>query len=591
MVKARKKASRKSPAPTTTAASPPPRDNTMSLLPRNSNDKDDDVNGKNHKRGHHHGTFQWTPHQFLHSTRKILNIVQKIIGILTSTTLTVLAMLFIIASELFVSHDKELQSRMGKLGVTYLFIGKPLLSTLMVCCGNNYLQQQQTENNTVANAIDVGGNWHERIIAASFLLSIVCTQFPKALSALVASCAVFAFGLASRQTVSQHNNIHASTVDIIGETTNSSSLSSSITARSKSMSNPFKRIWYHANIKERATIGTLAVVLSLLLENFLIWVVSATYSPGITGSPDALQDNGRLVLESLVMKLLNVDNNQLAKRSLQKLRDALNVQWALVAGFGGALVCLELQLGGSNGNQKRKVHLRTLSGLALHALMTLASARLIRTISFVLTVLPSQVPNCYRRHFPYPPPDTWKEWLMVGFLPNSRGGCNDLILSGHATVTSTLGCAATSVASNTKFSLAVWTLVALDYSIEAYQGLHYSVDMWLGCIVTCLLWQLTKPLEVEGEWEQVQKSKMTKVGNRGHILSPVPPLDAAVVAMYAFPASLGFVILTMVPEAVVNYFLVGYAVWAGGILVKWGQTNFSQHILLCLLVVTLGAYL
>merc|ERR1711957_272909 len=112
---------------------------------------------------------------------------------------------------------------------------------------------------------------------------------------------------------------------------------------------------------------------------------------------------------------------------------------------------------------------------------------------------------------------------MVGFLPSSRGGCNDLILSGHAIVTSTLGCAFTSTASNASFSIAAWTLIALDYSIEAYQGMHYSVDMWLGCIVTCLLWQLTKPLEDVAESEHIQIESAQKV----------PPLDVKIIGMYA----------------------------------------------------------
>merc|ERR1711957_978124 len=119
---------------------------------------------------------------------------------------------------------------------------------------------------------------------------------------------------------------------------------------------------------------------------------------------------------------------------------------------------------------------------------------------------------------------------MVGFLPSSRGGCNDLILSGHAIVTSTLGCAFTSTASNASFSIAAWTLIALDYSIEAYQGMHYSVDMWLGCIVTCLLWQLTKPLEFVAEGEQIQNGSPKKA----------PPLNAKTVLMYALPASLAY---------------------------------------------------
>ncbi|KAL7447646.1 hypothetical protein ACHAWC_001588, partial [Mediolabrus comicus] len=349
-------------------------------------------------------------------------------------------------------------------------------------------------------------------------------------------------------------------------------------------SNILVKFWSRLNLKERAAVGTLAVVVSLLTENFLIWVVSATYQPGIVGSPTPLQDNGRIVLESLAKKLWNVEESWMAKRPLQSIRDILNVQYALVAALGASFVCLELQLGG------KKTSHRSLAGLALHALMTLASARLIRTISFVLTVLPSQVPNCYRRHFP-PPPDNWKDWILVGMLPSSRGGCNDLILSGHATVTSTIACASTSVSSDMSFSVAVWTLIALDYSIEAYQGLHYSVDMFLGGIVTCLLWHLTAPLENEGELEQMHKKEQSrKKGGDGDI-ALVPPLDATVVAMYASPAILAFFILAVFPEASVNYFAILYSVVAGIIFKKHGFTNFLQHELLCLLTFTIGVYL
>jgi hypothetical protein len=289
-------------------------------------------------------------------------------------------------------------------------------------------------------------------------------------------------------------------------------------------------------------------------------------------------------LEALAKKLWNVDQSWMAKRPLQKIRDTLNVQYALVSALGASFVCLELQLGG------KKTSHRSLAGVALHALMTLASARLIRYISFVLTVLPSQVPNCYRHHFP-PPPDNWKDWILVGMLPSSRGGCNDLILSGHATVTSTIACAATSVSSNTSFSVAVWTLVALDYSIEAYQGLHYSVDMFLGGIVTCLLWHLTAPLENEGEVELWQKEKQRKERGGENISRAPPPLDTTVVTIYAAPAVLAFLILAVFPEACVNYFAIIYSLVAAGIFRKHGFTNFLQHELLCMLVFTLGVYL
>jgi hypothetical protein len=518
-------------------------------------DDDDNIDQK-----YNHGRIPSTLH-------RSLDIIQSFLGFFTSLKVSVISIAFIIAATVL-NFSAATQSKLIQIGVGYLFIAKPLLSTLAICLSNK---------SSIA--------WHERIIATGFLMSIICTQLPKWLSSFVAVSAVFAFGLASRQfaPMQQLDSNNTSSKNSGSSTLSKSPSKRQATITSDDDTSPFLKFWSRLNIKERAAIGTLAVVVSLLTENFLIWVVSATYKPGIVGSPTPLQDNGRIVLEALAKKLWNVDQSWMAKRPLQKIRDTLNVQYALVSALGASFVCLELQLGG------KKTSHRSLAGVALHALMTLASARLIRYISFVLTVLPSQVPNCYRHHFP-PPPDNWKHWIFVGMLPSSRGGCNDLILSGHATVTSTIACAATSVASNAPFSVAVWTLIALDYSIEAYQGLHYSVDMFLGGIVTCLLWHLTAPLENEGEVEQLQKEKQRKEGG-GENIARAPPLDTTVVTMYAAPALLAFLILAVFPEACVNYFAIVYSLVAGVIFKKHGFTNFLQHELLCMLVFTLGVYL
>lgn len=519
-------------------------------------DDDDNVDQK-----YNHGRIRSTLHRSLYITQSFLRI-------LTSMKVFFIAISFMIAATVF-NFSAATHSKLIQIGIGFLFIAKPLLSTLAICLSNKA---------SIA--------WHERIIAAGFLMSIICNQFPKWLSSFVAASAVFAFGLASRQFVpmQQLDSNYASSKNSGTSMISKSPSRCHAPTTSVDNTNPFLKFWSRLNIKERAAIGTLAVVVSLLTENFLIWVVSATYKPGIVGSPTPLQDNGRIVLEALAKKLWNVDQSWMAKRPLQKIRDTLNVQYALVSALGASFVCLELQLGG------KKTSHRSLAGVALHALMTLASARLIRYISFVLTVLPSQVPNCYRHHFP-PPPDNWKDWILVGMLPSSRGGCNDLILSGHATITSTIACAATSVSSNTSFSVAVWTLVALDYSIEAYQGLHYSVDMFLGGIVTCLLWHLTAPLENEGEVELWQKEKQRKERGGENISRAPPPLDTTVVTIYAAPAVLAFLILAVFPEACVNYFAIIYSLVAAGIFRKHGFTNFLQHELLCMLVFTLGVYL
>ena len=502
----------------------------------------------------------------------VLTSIHRIFTIITSTKLTMTC----IVAALFSWLLEEQQASMLQFSLGYLLFLRPLLAVLSICLQSNTGGTYTTSRNTVSDT-------HERVIAASFLIAVACNLLPRWGSSLCACGAVLAFGLASRVAQQQQHGAR----NAVATSTSNNQQQQKSQRIEKTM---LEKTWAKLTIQQRAALSTLFVVLSLLLENFLIWVVSATYPPGIYGEPTPLQDNGRIVLEYIVDIVFDVDNSSstLVRRRMQSIRNGLNVQWAIVTGLAASFVCLELNIGNATSTQRKDYH-RSLAGLALRALTTLALARLIRTVSFVLTVLPSQVPGCYRRHFPLPP-ESWREWLLVGFLPNSRGGCNDLILSGHATVLTTLGCGCTSVASNNSFSVALWTLVGVDFAIEAYQGLHYSVDMWLGCMVTCLLWQLTGGLEVPGDLERRKMmDNHVEFAKGSHHLSA--PLDRQVVAMYALPALLGFVILTSVPEAIVNYFLVSYAVWAGVILVRWGFTNFSQHILLCLLCVTLGSYL
>jgi hypothetical protein len=533
---------------------------------------------------------------------RLVGILSTILRLSTLWSISVIFIVIIIMSLLFLESDGV--STAMKIGMGYLLVMKPLLSTLDVILfdighiSNSDGNSRRRINNLVTQTT--------RMIALSFLLSIVCNQFPKSLSVLVACIALFVFGLASRQVALQSAASTSNNTEDLKDRNNT--LADCDDDCTNTNNNPISRIWNHLGIKERAVVAAIILAIVMLFENFMIWVVSATYPPGMnTSTAKPLQDNGRIVLEKLAMKLFNVQSPSMARQSLQTLRDGLNVQWALVTSFGTSLICLEMRLGQSTTIQQQQQHQqqRTLHGLTLRVLITLAMARFIRTISFSLTVLPSQVNNCYVSHFP-PPPENWSEWLMVGFLPNSRGGCNDLILSGHATVTSTITCAFTSVAASTPFSLAVWTLVTLDYSIEAYQGLHYSVDMWLGCIITCLLWKLTKPFEFknggdenvgvlipqplpQGNVDARRADAMTRMPLESTRIIPFD--DMKLVGIYALPAMVAYVALIVVPEAFINYFLVGYSVLAGIIFSRCGFTSFLQHVLLCEVTIAIGAYL
>ena len=73
-------------------------------------------------------------------------------------------------------------------------------------------------------------------------------------------------------------------------------------------------------------------------------------------------------------------------------------------------------------------------GMATRSIWCIIISRAIRTVAFMLTVLPSQRPGCYGRRFP-PVPDTWREFLAIGFgRLRASGGCNDLIISGAVSV-------------------------------------------------------------------------------------------------------------------------------------------------------------
>merc|ERR1711935_1286006 len=139
--------------------------------------------------------------------------------------------------------------------------------------------------------------------------------------------------------------------------------------------------------------------------------------------------------------------------------------------------------------------------MVMRGALTLAAARSIRTMSFLLTVVPSQNKMCYFSHFPSPPED-WYSWLKVGLIPQVDGGCNDLIISGHATVTSTLACVVTSVVGKPLFTAAIWMFLTMDYFVEIYEGFHYSVDMFLGAMVVNFLWCVLSPLEDAGKGDQ-----------------------------------------------------------------------------------------
>jgi hypothetical protein len=224
------------------------------------------------------------------------------------------------------------------------------------------------------------------LISAAVVLAVLSAQLPSALAKLLAALSVLAFSLYTKNAATDASN-------------------------AKQQQQSFVTV----------VIAIVVMIAVLLTENFFIWVVSATFLPGQNANtaPPPLQDNGQLMVQSLFTSL--------SKTQVVQLRRLWNTQWALVAALGASFIQVEVL------TPSRR---RSLYSIGTRAVLTVAAARAIRTASFLLTVLPSQVLTCYSQRFPLPPKD-WAAWIWVGILPRTHGGCNDLIISGHAVITST----------------------------------------------------------------------------------------------------------------------------------------------------------
>jgi len=438
----------------------------------------------------------------------------------------------------------------------------------------------------------------ERILPLVLVVTVVAAQFPAFLGSAVAAAAVVGFSLVTlpQTTATPPAALTISNIVTTNSPSNQNATGSDAAATAAAAATHSHTGQQTKGSPVKILLAVLLLVTVLLTENFMVWVVSATFEPGwkAASAPDALQDNGRAVIQFLAKTL--------KKSQVVGLRRLWNVQWSLVACFAVALFLVEAY------HPRRRLY-----SICVRAVLTLAAARFIRTVSFLLTVLPSQHVTCYAQHFPYPPPDNWLDWIAVGFQPASHGGCNDLIISGHATVTSTLACLATSVSGDYVFGACLWIMVALDYAVEIYEGFHYSVDMWLGMVLVTLLWNAFRSLEerdyndddnssnnnnnstsggtVATAVQNGTSSRKTTVGFTGHVKE---------VGLLSLPAMMAYIQLSMLPPSTANPLIVVYVVFAAGIFYMSVRTagpsaalyqHYAQHVLFCLLYLALGVYL
>ena len=132
-------------------------------------------------------------------------------------------------------------------------------------------------------------------------------------------------------------------------------------------------------------------------------------------------------------------------------------------------------------------------GMGARFMDVIAWTHILRTIAFMVTVLPNPQNHCYARNFPPVPSSVW-EFIAIGFGAKRGSGCNDLVISGHGVVYT-----AVPLAIQTFYPVGwrhggpvvavSWAAVVKLCLQEVVDKTHYSVDMLLAVACTVLVWR------------------------------------------------------------------------------------------------------
>lgn len=208
-------------------------------------------------------------------------------------------------------------------------------------------------------------------------------------------------------------------------------------------------------------------------------------------------------------------------------------------------------------------------GLAARYIFTMAIGRILRTLSFASTILPSARPWCSLARYKVPDyPNVWAQkyyvpyasdakairWLIhrdiayadpgsypddyrpdwgymsfladflrpvppegsswFSLLKRASGGCNDLIYSGHMLVAVLTAMAWTEAYGGITSAL-IWLLVLHSAQREVRERHHYTVDCVVAIYVGILLWKMTGFIwSAKDRYKQRRLIKLEKIHNR-----------------------------------------------------------------------------
>ena len=155
-------------------------------------------------------------------------------------------------------------------------------------------------------------------------------------------------------------------------------------------------------------------------------------------------------------------------------------------------------------------------GMAARFMDTIAFTHLIRTIAFMITVLPNPQLDCYRRNFP-PVPDTAAEYIAIGFGAKRGHGCNDLVISGHGAVYAACALGIATYCGKRGSGWLAWLGVFKLCLQETVDKTHYSVDMFLAVVTTALVWSWRR-----GVYDEADERVTWKARRKNSAKDPVP---------------------------------------------------------------------
>ncbi|CAF1355992.1 unnamed protein product [Adineta steineri] len=193
----------------------------------------------------------------------------------------------------------------------------------------------------------------------------------------------------------------------------------------------------------------LFLALEFFIENTMVQVISTMHHVHIP-----LRDLGYEFLK-------NINSEKFAYIGYQLPVEYLAIIWILFCFINGSQGLIIIQKGAR----------------------CLTIARLLRICVFSLTILPSPKPWC-RFTGPVNP-----------FRARVGGACNDLLYSGHVIIYTLTALAFTILSrqysKKLRYSLSIliWLYILQRIICTILERHHYSIDMFLGFIVTLLIWQ------------------------------------------------------------------------------------------------------